>query len=26
VARIEIHHARGFGSPRDTIWGLDELR
>ena len=26
VARIEIHHARGFASPRDTIWGLDELR
>jgi hypothetical protein len=26
VARIEIHHARAFGSPRDTAWGLEAIR
>ena len=26
LARIEIHHARRFPGPRDTIWGLDAVR
>ncbi len=26
IARIEIHHARGFASPRDTAWGLEAIR
>ncbi|MCW5592756.1 MAG: hypothetical protein KIS74_11710 [Burkholderiales bacterium] len=26
VARIEIHHARGFASPRDTAWGIESIR
>lgn len=26
VARIEIHHARGFASPRDTAWGMEAIR
>ena len=26
VARIEIHHARGFASPRDTAWGMEAVR
>lgn len=26
LARIEIHHARRFPSPRDTNWGLDAIR
>lgn len=25
-ARIEIHHARRFGGPRDTAWGLESVR
>jgi hypothetical protein len=26
IARIEIHHARAFGSHRDTNWGLEAIR
>lgn len=26
IARIEIHHARAFASPRDTAWGLESVR
>jgi hypothetical protein len=26
AARIEIHHARAFASPRDTAWGLEAIR
>jgi hypothetical protein len=26
TARIEVHHARSFPSPRDTAWGLEALR
>lgn len=26
LARIEVHHARRFPSPRDTNWGLDAIR
>lgn len=26
AARIEIHHARRFASPRDTAWGIESIR
>ena len=26
AARIEIHHARAFASPRDTAWGMEAIR
>lgn len=26
TVRIEVHHARGFASPRDTSWGLEAIR
>ena len=26
MVRIEVHHARGFASPRDTAWGIEAVR
>lgn len=26
TVRIEVHHARGFASPRDTAWGIEAVR